>query len=354
MNEFDHIAQSLYLNPQLPAKTIQKAVLQAGLQFPLQIAVGRPCSPAQLPRSQKRGGKYFWAPHPGLVYILWNESTLNQKENLLSKWMLGEVFVCEKPDQFINLLLSAIVSFRRCELQRILEQQPQQLTFTIELDARRLALKKIQIEWGNSSVPQPESWQTALVLWLDIILLRHQDHLHTVRRKLQEFVSLLTCDLDIHNPIGNQFALLQRSISHTYSLSELRAAFPQWLLSLLEILPDQTLRKKGMISPLCQQAIEWMEAHHQEPISSADCAAAIPVSSSYLSRLFQKELGCTPTEYLQRLRIEKSRQLLQEDRYTIQGLAALCGFGSVEHFYRVFRKHTGLTPAAYRRNIQQK
>lgn len=79
-----------------------------------------------------------------------------------------------------------------------------------------------------------------------------------------------------------------------------------------------------------------MEQHSSEPISVADSAAAIHLNPSYLSRIFKKETGWNLVHYLQELRIDQARKLLQQNRHNLQKLAGLSGFGSVEHFYCVF------------------
>lgn len=354
MNELSRLAQSLYHHPHLPAQKIRKLLSEVGLEFPIRIAVGASKatrdSKKQLEKYQE---KYFWSPHPGLVYILWSADKQNAEEAVLQRWRCGEVFECEKPDRFITLLQDAIVSFRQQELHALSEKHLRTLSFAAELDARRLAHRKIQIELEDRFSSQQHDWETALILWIDTVLLRHRGHLHTVRRKLLEFLGLLTCDVDYGNPIGNQFALTQRFVQQSYSLTELRTGYIKCLGALIRSFPDWDLQIRMELSPICRQAIEWLNSNYHKPISARECAAAIPVSSAYLSRLFKKETGRTVTEHLQKLRIEKARQLLEEDCYSIPGIAFKCGFGSTEHFYRTFRKHTGLTPAAYRRNVQR-
>lgn len=352
MNYLDYLAETLYLTPTLPESDVEEGLRQLGLKFPLQMVVGR--SDADMPtgKSQKRGNKYYWSPHHGLVYILWSKPATRKTIIPESEQLMGEVFECASPAGFVNVLLNAIVSFRRRELREVLEKQLQGLSFAAELDARRLALKKIHLAVAENTPFAQHEWHSAVELWLDIMLLRHQRHLHTVRRKLQEFLSLLTCDFDRGNALGNRYSQAQRFVQETYSLAELRTGFSTWLTELLEEFPGQSGWRSDALSPFCRQAVEWMEQHYTEPVSVADCAAAIHLNPSYLSRIFKKETGRNLVHHLQKLRIDQARKLLQQNRHNIQELAGLCGFGSVEHFHRVFVRHVGMTPARYRRNTR--
>lgn len=77
-------------------------------------------------------------------------------------------------------------------------------------------------------------------------------------------------------------------------------------------------------------------------------ASLINVNSSYLSKLFHKECGCTLTEYVNRQRMKHAVTLLGDDSKMIQDIAVECGFLDATYFIRVFKKHFGMTPAAYR------
>jgi len=59
--------------------------------------------------------------------------------------------------------------------------------------------------------------------------------------------------------------------------------------------------------------------------------------------------GCTPMEYLARLRIERAKTLLRESDAKIIGIAFECGFGSSQYFANVFRRAVGSSPTEYRR-----
>lgn len=79
-------------------------------------------------------------------------------------------------------------------------------------------------------------------------------------------------------------------------------------------------------------------------------AENLNVNSSYLSSLFHKEYGCTLTEFINKQRIDRGIQLLQQTSKPVQEIAAECGMQDVNYFIKLFKKHTGLTPNRYRAN----
>ena len=79
----------------------------------------------------------------------------------------------------------------------------------------------------------------------------------------------------------------------------------------------------------------------------------LPVSSHHLIRLFRRQFGLTPTEYLTRLRLGKAVGHLSDPALSILDVACSSGFGSLSRFYACFRKQFGVTPSEYRRQKMQ-
>ncbi|MFQ7551269.1 MAG: helix-turn-helix domain-containing protein [Blautia marasmi] len=73
------------------------------------------------------------------------------------------------------------------------------------------------------------------------------------------------------------------------------------------------------------------------------------ISPQYLSRLFNRFLGCSAYEYLTIYRINKAKEyLLINPRMEVQDIAHKVGFTDSSHFISVFRKMTGITPLGFR------
>ncbi len=73
------------------------------------------------------------------------------------------------------------------------------------------------------------------------------------------------------------------------------------------------------------------------------------ISQNHLIRLFHNEYGMTPTEYINKLRVDKAIELITDMDMNILNIATSCGFGSLSNFYACFKKQVGLTPNTLRR-----
>jgi len=74
------------------------------------------------------------------------------------------------------------------------------------------------------------------------------------------------------------------------------------------------------------------------------------LSYCQLFRLFKRELGLSPQQYIEQQRISCAKKLLSADRLTVKEVAAQVGFSNQLYFSRRFQKATGLSPTQYRVN----
>ncbi len=96
---------------------------------------------------------------------------------------------------------------------------------------------------------------------------------------------------------------------------------------------------------------DFIEAHLSNSLSLEDLARACGLSSSYFARRFKSSAGMPPHQYLIQKRVERAKRLLRGTMPIVE-VALECGFSHQEHLTNVFRRFTGQTPAAYRRNVQ--
>ncbi|MEU8433506.1 helix-turn-helix domain-containing protein [Streptomyces sp. NPDC029216] len=96
----------------------------------------------------------------------------------------------------------------------------------------------------------------------------------------------------------------------------------------------------------------WIGEHLPEDLSAEVLAARLHLSVRHFSRLFRRRTGTTPAAYVESVRLEAARRLLQDSGHDLPEIAALSGLGSVESLHRAFLRHLGTTPAAYRRRFR--
>lgn len=95
---------------------------------------------------------------------------------------------------------------------------------------------------------------------------------------------------------------------------------------------------------------------YSEPEFALDVVIrAMPFHYDYLRKLFKKEVGITPLEYLTGMRMKKAEALLnamRSEEYSITEIAQMCGFDDPLYFSRVFKKNFGCSPTGYVRNLE--
>ncbi|MDX1939052.1 MAG: AraC family transcriptional regulator [Saprospiraceae bacterium] len=96
---------------------------------------------------------------------------------------------------------------------------------------------------------------------------------------------------------------------------------------------------------------DFIHAHYDENFSLDALSRAVNLSPFHLIRLFKKEIGIAPYEYLRNYRIERAKQLLR-NKHSITETALSVGFYDQSHFHHCFRKLVGVTPKTFR-SIQQ-
>ena len=99
------------------------------------------------------------------------------------------------------------------------------------------------------------------------------------------------------------------------------------------------------------RVIERLRSEFVHPPSLGALAADCGVHPVYLCAAFRSAHGCSPGQYVRRLRIEHARRLLATTRQTVSSIAFESGFSDQSHLTRQFRAETGMTPAEYRRRM---
>jgi transcriptional regulator GlxA family with amidase domain len=99
--------------------------------------------------------------------------------------------------------------------------------------------------------------------------------------------------------------------------------------------------------------LQAFAAEHPEADLSLDALARrAHLSARHLSRLCRRELGQAPGAYVEAVRIEAARRLLETTRLGVDAVASRCGLGSAETLRRAFLRTVGVTPSSYRARFQ--
>ncbi len=133
---------------------------------------------------------------------------------------------------------------------------------------------------------------------------------------------------------------LMREVGRVLLLDRLRMADTEQPkgASALASLPDGPLRR----------ALKTMEGAMEVPLSTAEIACGVNLSTRQLERLFARYLGKSPQTYYRDLRLHRARTLVEGSPMSLTEIAWSCGFEAPAHFSRVFRQRYGVTPHALR------
>ena len=103
-----------------------------------------------------------------------------------------------------------------------------------------------------------------------------------------------------------------------------------------------------------RDAVLYIESRFDESVTLPDIAKAAGMNHTTLTALMKEELGLTAIEYLMKYRITVAKKQLEFTSVPIKDIANMTGFKTVQHFSRVFKAQTGVTPAEFRKSTVQK
>ena len=146
---------------------------------------------------------------------------------------------------------------------------------------------------------------------------------------------------------AQSLARLYTLIVHNAPVLEKEEAFCFLLQQLLlQFCDGTTLTERGALGNF-KEIREYLDVHYPENISLEQLAYISGCSKSYLVRSFTHTLGISPYRYLQTVRLEKAKDMLQRGKLAVE-VAIDCGFADQSHFSNAFKRFIGLTPNQYR------
>lgn len=133
-----------------------------------------------------------------------------------------------------------------------------------------------------------------------------------------------------------------------WSLEELKDYLKGYLGKIADII--YTYKSSGPDRKIIEHVIRYMRENYDKDINLNIIAAHFGKNNSYLSVLFKKETGQNFVDYLTMIRMEKAKELLNQNKLKIQDIAAKVGYPNAKHFCMVFKKIVGVSPTQYREN----
>lgn len=163
--------------------------------------------------------------------------------------------------------------------------------------------------------------------------------LNTLLRKAAEQGKVHPIHID---SVSSDFAL---RIEAMQSLAECEDLLKYMIKKYCRLVNKHSQRNYSL---LIQKVITQIESDISSDLSLNNLSKKFNVNSSYLSSLFKKETGNTLTDYVNKMRVERAKELLISTNLQIQSIAQRCGMLDVNYFTKTFKKYTDLTPKKYR------
>lgn len=115
-------------------------------------------------------------------------------------------------------------------------------------------------------------------------------------------------------------------------------------LALAGSLPEPMAKGPDVVAGV----VAYIDAHLGEKLTMRDLVRVSGYGATQLSKLFREKAGLTPSGYIVRARIGRTRRLLADPKLSLTEIALSCGFPSASYFSTVFRKYCGISPKAMR------
>ena len=110
----------------------------------------------------------------------------------------------------------------------------------------------------------------------------------------------------------------------------------------------QSVKKHDIGSHLINKCVDYIKKNLNKKLTLEEIAEEMQLSPSYLSKLFQKEMGISISAYIKKQKIITSARMLEFTEYKITDIAEYFEFSSQSHYTALFKKEFGVTPKQYR------
>lgn len=126
-------------------------------------------------------------------------------------------------------------------------------------------------------------------------------------------------------------------------------AHTRWLLKFGSWVGNtmENFHRGSKTDKIVEAAKEYVRENYGEKLTLAAIASKIGISQGYLSSVFKKQTGGNLNDYINQMKIEKAKELLEKHEYMMYEISDMLGFENPYYFSKVFKKLTGITPSEY-------
>ncbi len=155
--------------------------------------------------------------------------------------------------------------------------------------------------------------------------------------KITESEAILSLISNIYNGQGGDVAHETEMLGYLYL----------FLAKLMQMNEEESAVERGGYKYV-RAALNFIKYNYSAPIDVSDIAKAVGVSRSHLYRVFMMQLSISPSDYLEKYRINEAAALLKNTELSVSEVANSVGFDDALYFSRVFKKNKGVPPSKHR------
>lgn len=138
---------------------------------------------------------------------------------------------------------------------------------------------------------------------------------------------------------------IQNIVNHIFSLEELREYHVRLFANLAAAIHPYTVYA---VDDLIEKIQIYIRRNYQKNLTQELISSIFSINRSYFSTLFKAQTGEKFVDYLNKVRIRKSEELLTSTNYKMYQIARAIGYDNVKYYFRVFKKYNGMTPEQFR------
>lgn len=114
-----------------------------------------------------------------------------------------------------------------------------------------------------------------------------------------------------------------------------------------------TLSEREERSPMADRLARYVEENIDSICSLDDLCRELHYSKNYVIRIFKRELGMSPFEYIGAVKLKRATYLIETTSEKIDAISKECGYPSYSHFYRIFTEKNGMSPSSWRKRVRK-
>lgn len=190
---------------------------------------------------------------------------------------------------------------------------------------------------------------------LDHLLSGEKYHIGDIKSNMIELIGIIVRSV-ISLDVGCQELMelkekSQNLIFGSNSRDSLKNIFIDFVTNVMSLIENQYCSPN---EKLIMKAKDFIQRNYTHKIYMNDVAGYVGLSPYYFSRIFKQEAGLSFTQYINKIRIKKSKEFIRNHTMSLGEIAEKVGYEDFSYFSRVFRKCEGCLPSEFRKKIRNK